>query len=189
VNEDYFQGSLGQLVQRARLLHARVPRKTAREFHPLAQICNDRLAAVIKRLTSLQNEAKYRVTLAQRERLDLYRSAVESLDLIETIAIAALERQHTDEIFLNRVVYQITQEIAYPLLPPAVSCLSRDYFHIYTQFNLICVPLAESRHLLHWPDLYHELPHAILAEQNHPAVAPFQQAIREAFADAAFFNQ
>lgn len=182
MNEEYFKGSLGQLIERARLLLARVPRQTAREFRPLAQTCNDRLAGVIRKLTALRDGEKYRAVTAQRERLDLYRSAVELLDLIETVAIAALERQHQDEVFLNRVLDEMTHEIGYPLVPPAVSSLSRDYFHIYTQFNLICVPLAESRHLLHWADLYHELAHAVLAETNHPAVAPFKQAISEAFA-------
>ena len=45
---------------------------------------------------------------------------------------------------LEQLMDQLRLEIRYPLLPPVVTALSQEYFHIYPQFNLLCVPLAET---------------------------------------------
>ena len=55
-----------------------------------------------------------------------------------------------------------------------MTTLSQQYFHIRPGLNLLCVPLTEGRFLLHLPDLYHELAHPLLVEQDDPIVEPIQ---------------
>jgi hypothetical protein len=76
---------------------------------------------------------------------------------------------------MSRMVSDIAEEMLYPLIPPVVSCQSHfsSYFHAFPALNLLRVPLREAYFLLHLPDLYHELAHFILTEQNNPVVDPF----------------
>ncbi len=84
---------------------------------------------------------------------------MEQISNIEGIGIFALKRATDEDAFLNRLITDIGTEIAYPLVTPVVCHMSQDYFHIYPDFNLLCLPLIESRFLLHLPDVYHELCH------------------------------
>ncbi|MCI0611811.1 hypothetical protein L0244_02365 [bacterium] len=93
------------------------------------------------------------------------------------MGIAALERRNKTDEILNQLIDHIRKEISYPLLPPVVSSLSQQYFHIYPQLNLLCVPLGEADFLLHLPDLYHELAHPLVTEKYDPRVRPFQEAL------------
>jgi len=77
------------------------------------------------------------------------------------------------------MISHVIREIAYPLLPPVVTGLSQQYFHIYPHLNLLFVPLTEGDFLLHLPDLYHELGHTLLTERYDPNVLPFQVRLLE----------
>jgi len=55
-----------------------------------------------------------------------------------------------------------------------VSSLSKDYFHYYSSFNLLLVPLSEGNFLLHLPDLCHELAHPLLLDKHNPKTKLFQ---------------
>ncbi len=106
----------------------------------------------------------------------MFRRAVADLDLVETVGFAAIERANKEDLRLNALMDRIRLEIAYPLLPPVVTSLSRAYFGIFPSLNLLCVPLTEGRFLLHLPDLYHEIGHPLLRAANNPVVEPFRQA-------------
>ena len=58
--------------------------------------------------------------------------------------------------------------------------MSQDYFGTYAEFNLLCVPLIESRFLLHLPDIYHEFCHLFHRGQNTdlPALEAYHTAYR-----------
>jgi hypothetical protein len=105
------------------------------------------------------------------------------LDVLETVAIAALHRAHDDDHRLNAVLETIRQEIKYPLVRPVVSGLSQRYFCIHPELNLLCVPLTEGQFLLHLPDLYHELGHPLLTVGNDPVVEPFHRAYLDALTE------
>jgi hypothetical protein len=62
---------------------------------------------------------------------------------------------------------------------PVVSCTSQDYFNINTGLRLVQMPLTDGRHLLHLPDLIHEIAHILLAELHNPRAAPFKRALQE----------
>jgi hypothetical protein len=56
--------------------------------------------------------------------------------------------------------------------------MSQDYFHIYPEFNLLCLPLIESRFLLHLPDVYHELCHPLHRNLDLPTLEAYQNAFK-----------
>ena len=95
---------------------------------------------------------------------------------METQGIAALERSHDDDLYLNRLLMRICAEVRYPLPTPVVTTLSHAYFRIIPELNLLCVPLSEARFLLHLPDLFHEIAHPLLIPPPTLATLAFQQA-------------
>lgn len=181
---DYFVGSVGQLIERARLLRAKVPRDLPRDYDTLAQACRERLKTLLERLRSLLDDPKFSLPHYQPERLRLFKRVVGDLDIIETVGIAALDRAKDDDHRLNALLERITKEIRYPLVTPVVTTLSQQYFCIVAELSLLCVPLTEGRFLLHLPDLYHELAHPLLTEQDDPLVEPFQEAHFKGILDA-----
>lgn len=177
--KDYFSGSIKQHQERCSRLLERIPRKLPREFHALAQKCGDELRQLHDTLTWLLKDPKMQLSDYQPERLRHFRRIVEYMNLLETTAISALVRHNEDDLFLNRLVEHIRTETNLPLLPPIVSSLSQEYFHILTNLNLLFVPLSEGDFLLHLPDLYHELAHPLLAERYDRRVLPFQDALSQ----------
>jgi len=154
---DYLNGAANQLTKRAKLLLHKIPRNLPREFHLLEQRSRDRIHQVLDDLKkNIDNKTP-------ALRLRALRRAVRELDHLETVGIAALNRADLhEEVWLNELIWRITQEISYPLLPPVVTSLSHSYFQIYTDLILLRMPLAEGSFLLHLPDLYHELAHPVV---------------------------
>jgi len=112
-----------------------------------------------------------------RERIRLFRRALEDLSWLESTAILTLTRPHPDDLFLNWLVFEIHKEIRYPLNPPTATCTSRDYFSTIPSLRLLQVPPGESDFLLHLPDLYHELAHPLLVIPNNPKIEPLQHEL------------
>lgn len=177
---DYFIGSIKQHQERGRRLIERIPPDLPREFHVLVQKCNDELTKLLDRLKFLLEDPRMLLPDFQSERLRQFRRIVEQMSLLETTAIAALERHNSDDVFLNGLIENIRTETHYPLLPPVVTSLSQQYFHIFPNLNLLFVPLSEGDFLLHLPDLYHELAHPLITERYNPRVKPFQTALMNA---------
>jgi hypothetical protein len=177
---DYFIGAIKQHQERGRRLIERIPPDLPREFHVLVQKCNDELTRLLDHLRELLEDPLMKLPDYQSERLRQFRRIVEHMSLLETTAVAALERHNQDDIFLNGLIEIIKAETRYPLLPPVVTSLSQQYFHIFPNLNLLFVPLSEGDFLLHLPDLYHELAHPLITERYNPRVKPFQAAISTA---------
>jgi hypothetical protein len=181
---DYFQGSINQLLERGGHLLSMIPTGLPREFHLLEQSCRTRLRDILDKLRALVDDQQMLQPDVQPERLRRFRRAVREMDFLENVCIVALERAREDDKHLNRLVGRIRNEIKYPLLPPVVTPLSQSYFKIYPELNLLCVPLSEGNFLLHLPDLYHELAHPLLVEKYDPRVKPLQTALSQSL-DAA----
>lgn len=158
----------------------RIPPSLPREFHVLVQRCNDELSGLLDGLRALLEDPQMQLPNYQPERLRQFRRIVEYMSFLETTAIAPLERFNDDDVFLNRLIEHIRTEIHYPLLPPVVTSLSQEYFHIFPNLNLLFVPLSEGDFLLHLPDLYHELAHPLVTERYNRRVKPFQDAFSNA---------
>jgi hypothetical protein len=174
---DYFTGSVSQLIERGRLLVAKIPRNLPRDYATLAQACRAKLNDLLGQLRSLLEEPMYREARYRPERLRLFKRIVAELDIVETVGIAALDRAKDDDHRLNQLLERIAREIGYPLVTPVVTTLSQQYFCIMAELNLLCVPLTEGQFLLHLPDLYHELAHPLLDLENDPIVEPLQVAL------------
>jgi len=166
----YFQGTLPQLIERARLLKGKIPRTLPRDYGALIRTCETELDNIIGRLRGLQKVPAAGGTALHHTRLRQFKRAIADLDHIETTAIAVLNRAHIDDHHANRLLYRICQEIGYPLVTPTVTTLSTSYFYIDTKLNLMFIPPAEGSFLLHLPDLYHELGHPLLTHQDHPVL-------------------
>jgi hypothetical protein len=167
---EYFQGTLPQLIERARLLKGKIPRTLPRDYGALTRTCETELDNIIGRLRALQTVSASGSPALHHARLRQFKRAIADLDHIETTAITVLNRAHKDDHHANRLLYRICQEIGYPLVTPTVTTLSTSYFYIDTKLNLMFIPPAEGSFLLHLPDLYHELGHPLLTHQDHPVL-------------------
>jgi len=176
--DDYLAGSVGQLLERARHLQGAISKQFEPEFRALALTCRNHVNSLIPDLQNLLTDPRYKKPKTQGIRLRAYKLLVDELDFIECVGFAALDRINPEDTLMTRLVADIAEELMYPLIPPVVSCQSHfsSYFHAFPALNLLRVPLKEGHFLLHLPDLYHELGHFILTEQNNPVVEPFLKA-------------
>ena len=173
--EGYIDAAIRQAQERARILKAKISNSSqVNEFVALRQTCENLIDDLIDNFGYLLKDP---VILRQdlvAERIRFFRRLQTDLTNLETTAVAALTRSHTDDAALSRLVADIHREINCPLAPPTVTCLSRAYFSINLDFRLLEVPLAESDFLLHLPDLYHEIAHPLITEENNPVIEPYQ---------------
>ena len=182
--EPYLIGSIGQSLERIRQLRQIVQGPYRREYDGLRQICLTYLDAERTALRCLDEETVVDTALQAPRRIREFKRIVEQLEAVENVGVFALSRVSQDDDFLNRLTTDICQEITYPLIPPVVSHISQDYFHIYPEFNLLCLPLMESRFLLHLPDIYHELCHLFHRDQS--ADLPTLEAYHTAYNRSRF---
>lgn len=189
--EHYLEAAIRQAQERAKLLKAKMPQPVkAAEFVALQQLCDSRIDDIIRLFEYLLTDPTILTKELVKERIRIFRRAIGELSQLETSAIAALNRAHEDDIFPNKLIFQIHKEINFPLSPPTVTCLSREYFSINPALHLLEVPLAESEFLLHLPDLYHEIAHLLIATTNNPKVEPLQQELGKfLFAVAQYFDK
>ena len=164
--EKYLIGAIDQSLERTRQLRQIVQRRYPREYDGLRQICLTQLDETQVTLRHLAKETVVDPALQTPRRVREFKRIVRQLNAIEGVGVFALSRTSPDDDFLNRLITSVCEEIAYPLISPTISHISQDYFHIYRDFNLLCLPLMESRFLLHLPDIYHELCHPFHQRQN-----------------------
>jgi hypothetical protein len=171
----YLDAAIAQARERAKVLKGKMPNPLPTpELGGLQRACEESLDQTIQVLDYLNSDPQIKSPQAIRERLRIFRRALDDLSQLEATGIAALNRQNADDVLLSRLVFQVHQEIRYPLSPPAVSATSQGYFMIYPRLGLLVVPLAESDSLLHLPDLYHELAHPLIAVSDNPKVEALQ---------------
>ncbi len=127
----------------------------------LVERCTALLDAEIESLDELRNSL-YDETTDFRQVRRKIRMIIKQISVVESYGIPSLRFQSSEVDFLNGLVFVISEEIALPIAAPSVSCLSTDYFYFEPITRVIYVPLAESDFLLHLPDLYHEIGHAML---------------------------
>lgn len=185
----YFTGSVPQLIERSRELTAKIPRNLPRAYDALAQLARSRLNNLIAQFGSLIEDHRLLDKSLRPERLRKFKRLVSELDTIEATAILALRKAQDEDHRLNDLLERITKEIAYPAVTPTVTTLSRDYFYIFPEFMLLFVPLVEGHFLLHLPDLYHELAHPILVEENDPIIEPLQHSFSKCLDECISYVQ
>jgi hypothetical protein len=185
--DEYLNGSIAQLVERARGLTALIPRDLPRVYDTLAQRCRSELARILSELRTLSDDIEIKKPHNRAIRMRVFKRVVADLDFIEATGVAALSRTHQDDHALNGTVGRIVTEIRYPLPAPSCTGLSRDYFYINPHLGLLFVPLAEAHFLLHLPDLFHELAHPLLTTEDDPIIEPFQVEFSSGLKECLFY--
>lgn len=172
---DYLDGAIAEALIKARTLKAKIPGSShiLSDFEALATRAESEIDGVIGQLEMLYEEPAYRDPANLKQKVSLYRQIVGGLSILENVVVAAIARSHVDDAYVNRLVRAICREIGYPVQKPVASCLSQSYYHIYSGYNLLCMPLLESDFLLHIPDIYHELCHPLIQIDN-PKLQRFQ---------------
>jgi hypothetical protein len=105
VNE-YFEGAIRQLQARARHLVSLIPRMLERDVDTLAVRCRDRIDTVIAGLENLLSAPLMRDLKNQGIRVRRFRRAVDELDLLESVAVAALQRWGETDWCMNRLAHR-----------------------------------------------------------------------------------
>jgi len=178
MTEQYFHATLTQIEERAKRLLAGVPPHLD-GMDALCESCRRDLDSVILGAQSLRDDDEYQNAAIQTERLWLLRNLFGQLDILESSAVAALQRVNIDDHRMTRTARVLAEECKFPLAAPVVSCTSQDYFSIDTKLRLVQIPLTDGRHLLHLADLAHEMAHGLFADRHNPKVQAFKRALRE----------
>lgn len=173
--KDYFDGAYNHLIERGKHLLVKIHPGSPIEFQALERTCRERIKHVLVALEAVADHPSFGDPQIHSILLRRLRSSKEELDFLETVGIAALNRVNDTDKYLNRLVERIRAEICYPLQSPIVSALSQDYFYIFPDLGLLCVPLGEADFMLHLPDLYHELAHPLLNDEYDPRVQYFRE--------------
>ncbi|MBI5915150.1 MAG: hypothetical protein HY842_07210, partial [Bacteroidetes bacterium] len=140
----FIEGVLTETIERAKRLKAKTPNVPDIHFQVLERGCSEELDRNIEQLYFLLTDSDYQQDDKQEVRLKEFKLVVKVFDELENVGFAALTRCHYDDIGVCKLIQQICKEINYPLQPPTVVCLSKDYYCIYPHLKLLCVPLLES---------------------------------------------
>lgn len=173
---DYLDGAIAEALYKARALKAKIPgaSKLLPDFEQLVMRAETEIDDTVRQLLYINEEPAYRNPANIRQKVLLYKQLVDKLSMLENVVVAALARSHNDDAYVNQLVRAICREVDYPIRRPVASCLSRTYYHIYSEYGLMCMPLLESDFLLHIADIYHELCHPLLQLDN-PKLETFQK--------------
>lgn len=181
----YLEGALEDLEERARFLKSSMKPAPARSNATLLKSCRERLDEAAAEARSLRVDAEWLQPAAAASRFRAFRKLVSALDALEYTAYQVLLRWKDDEDGrANQLVDRIVAEIRYPLPAPVVACQSREYYRYLPDVDLLLIPPAEGAFLLHLPDLYHELAHPLLLEDNNSNVEPLHKAFVDLWSDA-----
>lgn len=161
--KEYLFGLLVELQNRCIYLRSLIPHPLKfPELLGLADRCTRIIEETTEYLLFLKEELEKRNEEDISDIFRSYRMHVREMEQIEKYGITALYYQTKENALLNRIIFKIHQEINLPLIPPAIACISTNYFYIHSSINVIFVPIGESNFLLHLPDIYHEIGHSIL---------------------------
>jgi len=115
-----------------------------------------------------------------------YKRLAEMVQLMEVGPAFVLERFNDSDRAASRLIACICKDIGFPHDAPICSATSAEYYSIRVNWDLIYMPCSETRHVLTWPDVYHELAHIlvdrgnILAACEDLTIRYFRQQIQEA---------
>ena len=180
--KDYLQATIFEQIDRAHSLKEFITPVKYPELTGLAERCSNVLNEQIDLMKAISEEVRHREEEDLRDLFREVRLAASEIALVEYFGIPALHNQTPEAKFLNKIVFQIHKEIALPILPPAVCCVSTDYYCSVFATNVIFVPIGESKFLLHLSDLYHEIGHGVLESmKEEPKLKPVADSYQLAY--------
>jgi len=166
--KEYLKAVVNEQINRGLSLKKIIPHPLKyAELEPLADRCSRILDDDIRRLGYLLQELDRR---DENDTRDIYRSlrvCVREIVTVEYFGVSALYYETPEIGYLNKLIRKIHREINLPLTPPAVTCISEEYYYFYPFTNVIFVPVGEANFLLHLPDLFHEIGHEVLFNKEN----------------------
>ena len=180
--KEYLEAIMKEQISRALFLKGKIPHPNKfAELSGLSDKCEYILNEQIQFLEALKDE------LGNRDESDIddiirdTRSSIRQISSIEYYGISTLYYQTEDLGLLNKISFNIYQEISLPFGHPCVSCTATQYYSSVPDVNVIFVPLGESDFLLHLPDIYHEIGHCVMKNlETVPKLSPLLDAYKKA---------
>jgi hypothetical protein len=164
----YFEAIITEQINRGLYLKKMIPTPLEySELSGLADRCGRIIDSTIADLKFLREQLNTRYNENIRIIIREFRRCTRELELVESYGISPLNFQSKEMKYLNKLVFKIHQEINYPLPHPSVACLSTQYYFFNPFTNVIFIPFGESEFLLHIPDIFHELGHGILSNNEN----------------------
>ncbi len=117
-----------------------------------------------------------------------YKRLAEIVQLMEVGPAFVLARFNDSDRAASRLIARICEDIGFPHRAPVCSATSAEYYWTRVDVDLVYMPFTETRHVLTWPDLYHELAHILVARDPDNILVPcedltiryFQRQFQEA---------
>ena len=128
----------------------------------LIEKCRSLIDDTINYLNFLLDELENNQNFDIRNLFRDVRICIILLKELEYFGISALYYQTSDLRFINKLIYDIHQELSLPVDPPLAACISTKYYYYHPLTNVIFMPIGETNSLLHLPDIFHEIGHEIL---------------------------
>ena len=178
--KDYLKGLIQEEMNRGQSLKAMIPRPLKySELEGLAVDCETKIEATLGLLQDIAGELEDRGDGDIRDLHRKLRQCHRYLALLESFGVTALYCGTPEIGYLTKLVYKVHQEINFPVSPPSVACISTEYYYYHAVTNVIFVPLTESDYLLHIPDLFHEMGHAVFDRREEPRLEQSNKAYLE----------
>ena len=95
-----------------------------------------------------------------------FKSITRRIEWIEQYGISVLKLKCKDYNYLNKLITRIHHESKIPINIATVASFSNRYFFFASLTNVIFIPAAEHKFILHLPDLYHELGHYVSSKKE-----------------------
>lgn len=146
------------------------------ELGRLAQTCEAIIDRNIEYLNFLLRELESTDEEGLRQIFRGLRSSIREIEAVERYGINVLYAPTQEIGYLNKLIYKIHQEINLPLTPPSAACIATGYYSYYGLTNIILVPVGETDFLLHTPDFFHEIGHAVISKLNEAKLRELQEA-------------
>ena len=178
---DYFSAIMDEQIHRGNALKKRIPHPLPfSELEALAERCETIIDEQITNLSELQDFLIDATESDRRFILRQFRECCRNIEMVEAYGVSALYYQSEELGYFNKLIKDIQIEISLPIRCPSVACISTSYYYFHPFTDVVFVPLAESDFLLHLPDLFHELGHAILNEkEKSPHLEKLDETYRE----------
>lgn len=161
--KEYLLYLLEESANRATVMKALIPYPLKNvELNTLAERCTSKIDVMIQHLKELAEICRASADdQVERYVHRRYQEYHRQLEWYEQYGIAVLNVECADFGYLNKLISRILLESRIPLNIPAVASFSNEYYFFAPGVKVIFIPPAESRFLLHMPDLYHELGHYV----------------------------
>jgi len=107
----------------------------------------------------------------------------ESFQTIELYRFEVITNFDAPEIYFNKIITKIYNEIKHLSIPPIVATISNseNYYWAHPVFEIIALPFGEENNLLNLPDLYHEIGHLIFKQYPNIVDAKFLPVLHSYF--------